>query len=199
MNAPLSGLAPHEIGSITRGEDGRTVLVQQRMWAVEPATLWAALTDPRYTPAWLGELDAPLSGAGTVRIDHGGGATSEVVVRDVDPGRSVDTSWRTTGEGRADVRIEIGEPAAAHYPSSTGSPEVGREVDDAPVQVLLTLTYACDDEEQVRSALGGWFGFLDALGDLFEQVPETGVGSPALRAIQRLAAAVELGRMLPVG
>lgn len=190
MNAPLSDLAPHEIGSITRGEDGRTVLVQQRMWAVPPATLWAALTDPRYTPGWLGELDAPLSETGTVGIDHGNGATSEVVVRDVDPGRSVDTSWRPAGEGQAEVRIEIDEP-------SSGA-EAQEEPGDRSERVVLTLTYACDDEEQVRSALGGWFGFLDALGDLFDQVPETEIGSPALRAIQRLAAAVELGRRLPV-
>ncbi|MGC5626853.1 hypothetical protein ACPYO6_01225 [Georgenia sp. Z1344] len=228
---PLGGLDLRELGTLRRegggaggvdgaeGADSRIVLTQRREWSVDPVTLWAALTDPRYTATWLGELDGPLSEPGTVRVDHGRGDPSEVTVVAVEPGRSCDLEWRAAGEGPAEIRLEITEVERAasvdpaitsddetdvsddsSHPSDDGSTPSDDEPtpsDDEP-RVALTLTYAAADEDQVRSALGGWFGFLDQLAEMFDELPASEVRSPALRAIQRLAAAVELGRMLPV-
>ncbi|MGO1173866.1 MAG: SRPBCC family protein [Actinomycetaceae bacterium] len=179
MSESDGGIDLAEIGSLRRDGE-RLVLTQRRVWSVDRATLWVALTAPQIVTHWLGTPDAPLSELGEIDVEQGRSPAARLVVTEVVEGERLVMSWQAPREAPADVVLAV------------------RATDDASVHAL-ELTYAATDEDQVRSAAAGWLSYLDVLGEVVGAGPHTPEGvSPATNGIMRLAAAVELGRQLPI-
>lgn len=82
----------------------------QRTVPADPATVWAAWTDPSVLPAWFGPVLSGAPGPGERYVLEGRGQhgdTIECAVRTWEPVRVLEHTWRYTGETVSVLRLEL--------------------------------------------------------------------------------------------
>jgi uncharacterized protein YndB with AHSA1/START domain len=134
------------LGEVRDDGAGRAVRFERR-YAVAPAAVWAALTEPEQLRGWLTEattFDHEVGGRVELRFGDEPNQTINGSIRVYDPPRALEYEWHWPGQATSTVRFELRSDGGG---------------------TLLVLDHRGLPAESATGYAAGWHAYLDRLHD----------------------------------